>query len=271
MDEAQAVTEEVVDSAEGHTPADDSVSSLADVRAGDTAEPDVGAVAESIPDWVPEKFVKDGQVNYEALAKSYTHLESKLGQKPAAEAPEDYTLNLPEDYQVPDDDLLYTSFKETAKGLGLSQEQHDAILNMFIEKSPEVQKAQMDAWNQQLQEEFKLLGPDANKRLKAIEGWVRNTMPQGLEQRVSTWLTSAEDVKALEYLMSQTRDLRLPRQVDSLAKTVDASQLREMRYAKNDDGRLKIEADPEYRRMVDRAYQDFYGDQPVESIVTAVR
>lgn len=258
---------EGAEAVEGQSVADSGAANLGDVSAADPVKQE--SAPELVPEWVPEKFVKDGEVNYEALAKSYTHLESKLGQK--TEAPEAYELNLPEDYSVPEDDVLYSAFSETARSLGLTQEQHDAILNMFVEKSPEVEKANMEAWNNHLQEQFKMLGPDGNKRLKAIEGWVRNTMPQGIEQRVQTWLTSAEDVKALEYIMAQTRDLRLPRQVDSLAKTVDAAQLREMRYAKDDQGRLKTQVDPEYRKMVDRAYQDFYGNDPVEQIVTAVR
>lgn len=41
------------------------------------------------PDWVPEKFWKDGKVDQEGLAKSYAELEKKVSTPPADQKPKD--------------------------------------------------------------------------------------------------------------------------------------------------------------------------------------
>lgn len=91
------------------------------------------------PDWVPDKFWKDGNVDAEGLAKSYKHLESrfhKLGTDPAElpEKPEDYALKpekLPEGVTWSDDDAKV--FAETLHANGVSQKAASAIVEKFIE------------------------------------------------------------------------------------------------------------------------------------------
>lgn len=58
------------------------------------------------PEWVPEKFWKDGQVDAEGMAKSYSELEKRFSQKKAAEGNDDLT--------VPKAGATTTSVPETA-------------------------------------------------------------------------------------------------------------------------------------------------------------
>jgi len=43
-------------------------------------------------------------------------------------------------------------------------------------------------------------------------------------------------------------------------QTATPDELREMRAKKNEYGQLLASVDPEYRKQVDQAYADFYGD-----------
>lgn len=53
-------------------------------QGGNVSTPPASAPAsDTVPTWVPPKFVQDGKPNFEALAKSYTELEKKIGQPPA--------------------------------------------------------------------------------------------------------------------------------------------------------------------------------------------
>ena len=50
------------------------------INAEQETKDEVGEVAER-PEWLPEKFFKDGVADYEGLAKSYTEAESYIGKK----------------------------------------------------------------------------------------------------------------------------------------------------------------------------------------------
>jgi hypothetical protein len=52
------------------------------------------------PDWVPEKFFKDGVIDYKGMASSYSELEKKQGQQPTGE-PKAGDEPKPEDKPVP--------------------------------------------------------------------------------------------------------------------------------------------------------------------------
>ena len=40
---------------------------------------------------------------------------------------------------------------------------------------------------------------------------------------------------------------------------MNADKLREMMFAKNENGQLRASIDLEYKKMVDKAYRDYYG------------
>lgn len=75
---------------------------------------------------VPEKFKKDGQINYEALAKSYVHLE-KMKPIKAPESPDGYAWKAPEGIEVSLEDLK--PFAEGAHKLGFSPEQYTYVMD----------------------------------------------------------------------------------------------------------------------------------------------
>lgn len=84
------------------------------------------------PDWVPEKFWKDGKVDQEGLAKSYAELEKKVSTPPADQKPKDGEK--PADTQVSDVafDPFFKEFEETG---ALSEKSYEALQKMGHSKT----------------------------------------------------------------------------------------------------------------------------------------
>lgn len=100
-----------------------------DQAAANTNAPANGA--EQRPDWVPEKFWKDGKVDTEGLAKSYSELEKKSSTPPAKPAegeatPADKPGDKPADVPVGEKalDPFVQEFSEKGK---LSDESYEAL------------------------------------------------------------------------------------------------------------------------------------------------
>ena len=106
------------------------------------------------PEYIPEKFWNQdtGEANVEALSTSYNSLEKKLGQRTdeltkqirtdieqerASNVPEKYEITMPEipedvDMEVNEDQPLLQWWSETAKSMGLSQDQFNEGINYEI-------------------------------------------------------------------------------------------------------------------------------------------
>lgn len=89
-------------------------------------------------DWrdnVPPKFIKDGNVNNDALVQSYLHLEKRMGSGDAPPTAVDgYKLTLPDGTKDED----FAEFKDKALALGLNNAQAQGVLEQFIESTKEL-------------------------------------------------------------------------------------------------------------------------------------
>lgn len=256
--ESNEVTEEsgqVTASADSADVRDPGVDNDSDAEASEPLGP---------PEWLPEKFWKDGQPNVEALAKSYQHLETKLGK--GAEAPEAYEP--PE--TIDPESSLYQAFANAAKEMGMSQDMHDAIINAYLSDGGD-EKQKMEAHQAFLEEQYQLLGPTADKRLNGIASWSMNNLGQQDAAILDEMMMTADQVRVVERLIAASRDQRLPRRVESLAATVDGDKLKEMMAATTSNGQRRMSVDPEYRKQVEAAYAQFYGTEAAEQVVHGVR
>lgn len=102
--------------------------------------------------WVPAKFLRDGQPDFEAMTKSYTSLEKKIGQK-GAFAPESVDEYVYEPKSIQLDAEANKAFKQFAKDNGLSTKQYAAVLEQYeqavgqVAETPEKAKAHLtEAW-----------------------------------------------------------------------------------------------------------------------------
>lgn len=105
------------------------------VNVNDTVEPiatDTTVATETAVEYkVPEKYMRDGQPDYQAMTKGYVELEKKLGQK-NPQAPSDIS-EYESGYSNPDninEDRL-NDLRSYAKELGLSKDQFKGMTTRF--------------------------------------------------------------------------------------------------------------------------------------------
>ena len=227
----------------------------------------------SRPEYVQEKFwnAEKGEVNIENLASSYNSLESKLGSRTEdltkqirtdieneklQNVPEEYKLNVPEldgnvSLDINNDMPIVQWWNQTAKSAGLSQEQYDEGVKVFIDN------AIANLPNTDL--EIQKLGDAGRERVEAAELWSKKHLSPEAYNAISGFAATAEGVKALEEVMKLTKDSNMPTtqtQVDVSADIDDLkSMLKDPRYW--DSSRR----DPAYVKRVTELYEKAYKGQ----------
>lgn len=158
-------------------------------------------VAESRPEWLPEKFNTP-----EDLVNSYSSLESKLGKGESElresimnEIESEAFANRPEkagDYTLPEGmDELATDpniewWSNFAWENGFSQDEFNEGLSRMMPPQPD-----LDA-------EIEKLGDNANARIEAVALWSQKNLPAEFEQEVMRMGETAQGVQLLEHFMS---------------------------------------------------------------------
>jgi len=212
------------------------------------------------PEFVQDKFwdADRKEVNLENLASSYNALEKKLGsrtedlskqvrqdleQERLGKVPEEYNLNVPElpenvDVSVSDDMEIVQWWKDTAKQNGLSQEQFDEGVKVFIDNAM--------ATLPDINAEMEKLGDNSKERVEAAELWSKKNLSPEAYNTFSSVASTAEGVKAIEEIMKMTKDSPMPTTPTQVSVTPDLGDLKSMmndpRYYdsnKRDDSYIK--------------------------------
>ena len=212
------------------------------------------------PEFVQDKFwdADRKEVNLENLASSYNALEKKLGsrtedlskqvrqdleQERLGKVPEEYKVNVPElpenvDVSVSDDMEIVQWWKETAKQNGLSQEQFDEGVKVFIDNA----MATLPDVNAELEK----LGDNSKERVEAAELWSKKNLSPEAYNTFSSIASTADGVKAIEEIMKMTKDSPMPTTPTQVSVTPDFADLKSMmndpRYYdsnKRDDAYIK--------------------------------
>jgi hypothetical protein len=225
------------------------------------------------PEYIQDKFwdAEKNEVNIENLASSYNSLESKLGSRTEdltkqirtdleneklSKVPEEYKLNVPEldqniSLDISNDMPIVQWWNSTAKNAGLSQEQYDEGVKVFVEN------AISSLPNADL--EVQKLGDNGRERIEAAELWSKKHLSPDSYNAISSFASTAEGVKALEEVMKLTKDSNMPTsqtQVDVSADMDDLkSMLKDPRYW--DSSRR----DPAYVKRVTELYEKAYKGQ----------
>ncbi len=222
------------------------------------------------PDYIQDKFwnAETKEVNIENLASSYNSLESKLGSRTEdltkqirtdieneklKNVPEEYKLNVPElegnvSLDISNDMPIVQWWNNTAKNAGLTQEQYDEGVKVFIDN------AIANLPNPDL--EVQKLGDSGRERIEAAELWSKKHLSPEAYTAISSFAATAEGVKALEEVMKLTKDSNMPStqtQVDATADIDDLkSMLKDPRYW--DSSRR----DPSYVKRVSELFEKAY-------------
>ena len=224
-----------------------------------------------IPEYIPEKFwdTERNEIKVEELGASYKALEQKLGMRTEdlvrqvqedyenqrkSSVPESYEVRLPEvpedvEITVDPEQELVKSWQQICRDNGLSQEVFDQGVAAFVNNEI--------AGLPNLQEEMAKLGDNARERIEAADLWSKKYLSTDSYDVIANLASTAEGVKALEEIMSLSRNKPLPNTNTVVDVELDERDLQSMmqdpRYWKEGS------KDPSYIRKVTDLYQKKYG------------
>lgn len=168
MDNSQAIEAPVTEEPQVDVTADQSTP-VADTTA-------LKAPAAKDYSFVPSKFLKDGEPDFEQMAKSYVNLEKKIGKKGtfAPDSADEYQYT-PTSIQL--DDQTSTAFKEEAHKMGISKQQYEWMMTKYEEaytQTSETPEKAEGALKQMWGDNF-----DTNIRLasKAMDYYIPSDIP----------------------------------------------------------------------------------------------
>jgi len=219
------------------------------------------------PEYISDKFWDNdrGEVNVESLGTSYNSLEKKLGQRTdeltkqirtdieqerSAKVPEKYEITMPEipediNMEVNEDQPLLQWWSETAKSMGLSQDQFNEGINQFVQNEI--------SGLPNIDEESKQLGDNAKDRIESADLWAKKHLSENAYNTMAKLSSTAEGVKALEEIMALNKSSVMPNNPTAVEAKPSVDDLRSMmkdpKYWK--DG----EKDPAYIERVSKLFE----------------
>lgn len=210
----------------------------------------------------PEWYKADKYKSVADQAAAYTDLEKKFGGFTGA--PEgDYEVTMPEGVEgdLTTDDPLLKGFIDLARESNMSQDTFTKVLHNYIQNEHDSLATDKAA-------EMEALGRDANTRLQNLADWGQKHLSAEAYEEMRAQASTANGVKFIEEMIAKTRESAMPKDTDTKSNSgMTAESLKDMRYAKTDEGELKINVDPAYKKKVDQAYKDFYGEEPKKQVV----
>lgn len=217
------------------------------------------------PDYVPEKFWKDGKIDLENAFKSYTELETRFTtktedllkqldadrRKGLPEAPEKYELSLGEDAPVTKEEIAdhpaVDWWRKTAFEAGLPPEKFNEGVSQLVgilTQGPD------------LEAEAAKLGENARQRIEAVTVWAKSTFTDPEDFAAIQLLgTSAAGIRVLEKMMGGNGKP----DADSTpsAPKITPEKLKSMQS----DPRYwnPVHRDPAFVKEVDEGFRQLYG------------
>jgi len=194
--------------AEGVTPPVDGANQGDDVLAGHTVNENIGESPKEGDDGF-EGYIGGKYKTGQDLEDAYKSLRKEFGDRPpASELPDKYEIQLPEDdvfsgVDVPDDDPMVESFREVAKGMGLSQDQFNTLVAMKI-------KGDLDSMPNP-EEEMKLLGPGGPELIAGLNSFYKSKLSPESYQLLHDSSSSAAMVKLFDEIRNISTSTRVPK------------------------------------------------------------
>lgn len=127
------------------------------------------------PEWLPENFWKEGNADFEGLAKSWRDLRGKIS-KGAHNAPADGKYDLSGFGEAAAENPMANTLSGWAKENGLSQAQFDDLVGQLQTQAKEIMSADVI----DPAEEMKKLGPNGRAMVDGMVDWARGLVNKGV-------------------------------------------------------------------------------------------
>lgn len=219
------------------------------------------------PEDVPEKFwdKEKSEVRVEAVLKSYGELEKRFGAFKGA--PETYEVSLSDDLvqegvSIDETDPVLDAAKEFAKQANMSQDGFNGMINLYAMQKLAETKAAQEA----MQEDILSLGDNADRRINNLLQWAKTNLDDELLDGFKDMAVSAKAVKAMERLVTLTRNAPVA-PTDVVPAGVSETEVKDMQFAKDQYGGRRIQTDPVFRAEYERKLKQLYGEEPYRKII----
>lgn len=201
------------------------------------------------PGKVPEKYwdAEGREVRWSDVLEQHNFLSSKIGEK-REKPPKEYEVRQVGEWTPPEgmaEDPVFKAVAAHARdALELSQSQFDGLMQMYW-------TAYAQSGREALQAEIASLGKDYAPRMEAVAKFAQANLSPENFQALYDGIGSAAMFAAIEELISKVQPPRI--EGDGAQDTGDTlAAVDQLWNAKDDQGRRRVEYDPEYREMVRR-------------------
>lgn len=235
-------------------------------------------VNESQYDFILDKYKADGRDEQSALieqAKGYSELQNLYNSKMKdfTGAPDSYELSLSEeisekmaelDIAFDTEDPLFSEFQEVAKDMGMSQEGFNKMMGVFAS----VRMSEDQARAEQLQDELKGLGDAAEQRINNVLSWASKNLGEDQMEAFKGLAQTAEQFQVIESLISMTRSAPVsPESVAPAARADRIEEVKQMQFAKDENGNRRLATDPEFRARYNALAREVYGTEDYQEVI----
>lgn len=244
--------------------------------AGQAGEGDADVVAAAVaegnneaPDWLLPKYMSDERTHEQATqeqAKAYGELQTKFGAFTGA--PDNYEVSLSDAVkeaggELDMEDGLLVEAMAFAKDSNMSNDSFNKLVDIFQMS----QIAEDNALTEQRTEEMKALGANAEARINNINAWASKNMSEENVAGLQEVATTAAGVKAIEQLISRTRNAPVSVDNQQAAPAVSMEDLKSAQFKLDKYGGILMASDPEYRLKVEKMYQERFGTEDHQILV----
>jgi len=214
----------------------------------------------------PEWFKGDKYGTVVDQAKAYKELESRFGSFTGS--PEEYAVNLSEELtergiEIGTDDPLYEEALSFAKDSNMSQEGFDKMMNLYATSKV----AEGEALELHKQAEIASLGDNAQARIDNLTNWGKANLPADLFDGFQEMATSANAVRAMEKLISMSRNAPISPESVKAQSGITAEEVQKMQFEKDEYGNRRLQTDPAFRAKFNKLKEQVWGSEEYRNII----
>lgn len=214
----------------------------------------------------PEWFKGDKYKSVADQAAAYKDLEGKFGAFTGA--PENYEINVSEALQekgvefTAEDPIMEEAFK-MAKDMGMDQTGFDKLLDIY----GMTRIAEGEALEGHKVDEMKALGTNAEQRVGNLDAWGKANLPTDLYDGFVDMVSSAASVKAMEQLISMTRNAPVNSNATTSSASISAEELTKRQFELDDNKNRRMQTDPSFKAKWEKDAEEVWGGHEQRIIV----